>query len=202
MIRAYIHKAANDERSARQALTKYRERDSYAKVFDDSLEFDALMQKTDSNTLNIKTILKEKAVNVLKMCEIERHNVYEFMILAALLAEIGKTQESLECFNNIKQFDEQHPQIMYNLAILYYKMERFDDAVMTLRRYIEKVGRTDDIRAELSLAIVLFTQGKSHDAIKVVKKLILVHPDSIILRYNLNLFLQRSSEIILDSKTK
>jgi|JI61114C2RNA_FD_contig_31_5239564_length_1822_multi_3_in_0_out_0_4 hypothetical protein len=68
MIRAYIHKAANDERSARQALAKYRERDSYSKVFDDSLEFDILMQKTDSNTLNIKTILKEKAVNVLKMC--------------------------------------------------------------------------------------------------------------------------------------
>lgn len=124
------------------------------------------------------------------------------MVLAALLAEVGKTQESLECFNNIKQFDEQHPQIMYNLAILYFKMERFDDAVMTLKRYIEKVGRVDGMRAELSLSIILFMQGKSQEAIKVIKKLILVHPSNIMLRYNLNLFLQRSSEATLDSKTK
>ena len=70
MVKAYIYKANNDERSARQALSKHRERDSYAKVFDDSLDFDVLMQKSDSNTLNIKAILKEKIVNVLKMCEL------------------------------------------------------------------------------------------------------------------------------------
>lgn len=82
------------------------------------------------------------------------------MILAALLAELNKHQESLECFNQIKQFDEQHPQIMYNLAVLYYKMERYDDAIMTLKRYIEKVGKADTLRAELTLSLVLFAQGK------------------------------------------
>jgi hypothetical protein len=32
---------------------------------------------------------------VLGVCEIEKYNVYEFMILATLLAEIGKGVEAL-----------------------------------------------------------------------------------------------------------
>jgi hypothetical protein len=95
MVKAYIYKSLDDERSARQALSRHRERDSYAKVFDDSLEFDILIQKTDSNTLNVRNMFKQKAVSVLQVCEIEKYNVYEFMILAALLAEIGKGVEAL-----------------------------------------------------------------------------------------------------------
>lgn len=82
------------------------------------------------------------------------------MILAVMLAELGKHKEALDCFNQIKEFDEQHPIIMYNLAILYYKMENYDDAVMTLKRYLEKGNKRDNFRPELSLAIVLFLQGK------------------------------------------
>jgi tetratricopeptide (TPR) repeat protein len=82
---------------------------------------------------------------------------------------------------------------MYNLSILYYKLERYDDAIMTLKRYIEKTSRLETLKAELSLAIILFVQGKSHEAVKAIKKLILIHPSNIMLRYNLNLFLQRSS---------
>lgn len=91
---------------------------------------------------------------------------------------------------------------MYNLGILYYKMENYEDAVMTLKRYLEKGNRRENFRPELSLAIILFLLGKYTEAIRVLKKLILVHPSNLMLRYNLNLFLQKSSEINLDQKNK
>lgn len=90
MIRAWIFKNLGDERSAKMAIAKYKDRDSYAKVLDDSLDYDVLMQKTDSNTLNIKESLKVRVVEVLRICETDKHNVCEFMILAAMLAELGK----------------------------------------------------------------------------------------------------------------
>lgn len=43
---------------------------------DDSLDFDILMQKTDSNTLNIRDNLKGRIGEVLRVCETDKHNVY------------------------------------------------------------------------------------------------------------------------------
>lgn len=45
-------------------------------------------------------------------------------------------------------------------------------------------------------------QGKSTDAIRAIKKLVLLHPNNVLLRYNLSLFFQKTSEVNLDSKNK
>jgi tetratricopeptide (TPR) repeat protein len=70
----------------------------------------------------------------------------------------------------------QELQVLYKRAYCYYSMERFEDALTDINRF---VGQTDDMQAKLLRAYVYQELGRTDDQLKDINELVSNNPDNI-----------------------
>lgn len=88
--------------------------------------------------------------------------------------------------------DNEHPKVLLNLGVYYYKSEEYDTSLMILKKYVDKLSTTD-LKAELVICFILIIKGRFEEAIKSIKRLIMLYPENLMLRYYLVFFTQRIS---------
>lgn len=71
--------------------------------------------------------------------------------------------------------DNQHPKVLLNLGIYYYKTEEYDISLMLLKKYVDKIPN-NDITAELTICFILLLRNRFEEAIRIIKRLVMLYP--------------------------
>lgn len=135
------------------------------------------------------------------MIQEDPHNFYAVLFFGVLAATLEKHVEAGLCLNALKDMDNQHPIILFNLGVYYYNTEEHDKAFNFLKKYVDKM-ETVEKDAELLLSFILVIKGKYDEAITIIKKLIMMYPESLVYRYYLAFFTQKLSEKYLDADNR
>lgn len=89
-----------------------------------------------------------------------------------------------------KMTTPQEVQVLYKRAYCYYMLERFDEALTDINRFIEN---TDDLQAKLLRAYVYQELGRTEDQLNDINELVNVNPE------NLDLLRWRAS-VLMDAE--
>ena len=74
--------------------------------------------------------------------------------------------------------------------------------MMLLKKYVDKAPIGGDFTGDLTICFILMLKQRYEEAIRNIKRLVIMHPESLMLRYHLAFFIQRASEKHLDSENR
>ena len=83
-------------------MLKDAHNEPYKKILDQSLEYELMISRGDSNTRNLKEILKQRVRPALKILEEDPNNMYGLLYFGVLAATLEKPREAMLCLNALK----------------------------------------------------------------------------------------------------
>jgi hypothetical protein len=104
----------------------------------------------------------------------------------------ASTDRTIDRFQRTLAYDKAHAAYAWeNLAILEHKRGHLDDAIRTMEIAIDH-GRNP--RHVVRLAVYMEEAGRTDEAIAILEKLLVAHPDFAKARYRLALFLEKKGD--------
>lgn len=101
---------------------------------------------------------------------------------AGVLLEQGKPDEALKFLQMVDDKDKNAPEVLFNRALVLYKLSLFSDAERVMSEYLTKV--TDDAEAYNAYGIILLQLDKNQQARTALDKAIQLKPDDAVYYYN------------------
>jgi protein O-GlcNAc transferase len=190
--RVYVKKTMQDE-----AITAFER----ATLLDPKYEFmddHVLLMEFYYNRGNFEKAL-DKAVQILK---IDPNQKDATRVAAFSYNSLGQAEKALEYYQKVLNDNPNNPDINFNMGWLYKEMQKYDEAIVCLKRTIEL--KADDIEALQSIAeIYLNVKNDNTNAVDYYRKAAVVQPDNPRILNNLGVALIRlSSEKNDDAKLR
>jgi tetratricopeptide (TPR) repeat protein len=132
----------------------------------------------------------------------DESNIFAAMGIAIILAEHNKTDEALEILKAIKEACPSHierPSILINLAHINVVNENYESAINLYIKAIELFPRgRGDLDTELYLAKAYYKNKQYELSQKILKKLIVLYPNDMRVRFDLAICLYYHARMIFD----
>ena len=118
---------------------------------------------------------------------------FAWKVLAAVLKQIGKINESLVASQKSVQLNPQDVEAHYNLGVLLQKQGQLKEAEANYKKAITL--KPDYAEAYNNLGVLLKEQGQLKEAEVNYKKAITLKPDYVEAHYNLGVLLQKQGQL-------
>lgn len=143
------------------------------------------LQKAYEAQDNAAVIAKAEAIAAGDGNAYEKSFAYQLAGNAA--ADLGEEARAVEFFR--KSLDsngldnDSHYQVMYNLAVVQFGLQRFPDALATLDRFLAET-KSEQPAHQTMRASILANMGRGDDAARIYAEQLAKHPDDMKLRMN------------------
>ena len=201
LIMAQINYDMSNESEALSILSNilktYDDKDPYTLVLLGNIYYDmASLSRNKSSdfysNLNRSLELYHRAL------EADKYNAYAAMGIANVLSEYNLTSYALETYKiTAEKFPNNHNAFL-NEALIYMNDNKFEKASIILTKLLKKHFKNKCPDVENLLAKSLIEMKDFDKAMKVLKGLILRHPDNIFYKFNYALCLKQHAEEILN----
>ena len=101
---------------------------------------------------------------------------------AGVLLEQGKPDEALKFLRMVDDKDKSAPEVLFNRALILYKLSLYSDAERVMSDYLAKVP--DDAEAYNAYGIILLKLDKNQNARAALDKAIQLKPEDAVYYYN------------------
>ncbi|MFQ6069704.1 MAG: tetratricopeptide repeat protein [Candidatus Aminicenantales bacterium] len=162
--------------------------------YDESVEayLKALEERPDDDSIHLKLaetyqIAKrydEAAAEYEKLCELKPdQETYFYGKIVRMYDGVGEYEKAIKAAEKIVELNPDSELAVYNLGIMYLKLENYDKAVETFKRALT-INPNYDV-AYYNIGLSYFNQKKYREAIQAFKKFVEITPDNADAWYNI-----------------
>ena len=184
--------------NALNLISQLKLEDSYFLLFQCIIYYYFISNKRE-DVPESKKIIKKSAELIRKIMnrKEEKNNIYAANIVASLLAERGRLEESIYIFNSFQELLEKGDDFLYNIALCEFLQEKFDKCLIIL----ESPKSSLKLKREVLYPLVLTKLGEYKKAEKIWKFRFMNDP-SLFNYYNYAAFLHQKTKMIFKDENK
>lgn len=164
------------------------------KVFEDALKVNPLLLDFKLNLVKVMIKLGEyeSAKEILDGLVIEETSTQACVLMADILAKIGKTEEAIDTLKAFYSVGERCTDFDFALGKLYFVQKKYDLTIT----HLEKCLDMDYLDYEFyyCYSIALDLSGRQEDAIKYYNQILKIQPDAVHALYRIGLDHQMKGE--------